>query len=131
MLNALPFVAGLIAGAAAVSALRGERARSVLQDTGARLHTAYDEAQSGARAAARSGFDLMRGCTTTPAPAVEVESAVEAESAAPPKPVKPARKSAAKTASAKAAAAKPAAAKPVAAKARRAPRKAKPEQAEA
>jgi len=117
MLNVLPFVAGLIVGAAAVSALRGERARSVLQDTGARLRTAYDEAQSGVRTAARSGFDLMRGLTSASAPAVE------AEPAAPAKPVKPARKSVAKAASAKAAAAKP--------KATRAPRKAKPEQAEA
>ncbi len=127
MLNVLPFVAGLIAGAAAVSAMRGERARSVLQDTGARLRSAYDEAQSGVRTAARSGFDLMRGLACEPAPAAE------AEPAAPAKPVKPARKPAAKTASAKTASAKPAAAKPAAAKAKaaRPPRKAKPEQAEA
>ncbi|MBM4180191.1 MAG: hypothetical protein FJ209_01375 [Betaproteobacteria bacterium] len=127
MLNVLPFVAGLIAGAAAVSAMRGERARSVLQDTGARLRTAYDEAQSGVRTAARSGFDLMRGLTSASAPAVE------AESAAPAKPVKPARKPAARKSVAKAASAKAASAKATTAKpkATRAPRKTKPEQAEA
>lgn len=125
MLNVLPFVAGLIAGAAAVSALRGERARSVMQDTGARLRSAYDGAESGVRTAARSGFDLLRG--VKPAPAGEAESSVSATPAAAP--AKRARKPAAR----KAATAKPAAVKPAVAKAKaaRAPRKAKPEQTEA
>lgn len=119
MLNVLPFVAGLIAGAAAVSALRGERARSVMQDTGARLRSAYDSAESGVRTAARSGFDLLRG--VKPAPAGEAESAAAATPAAAP--AKRARKPAT---------AKPAAVQPAVAKARaaRAPRKPRPEQTE-
>ncbi len=135
MLNVLPFVAGLVAGAAVVSALRGERARSVMQDTGARLRAVYDEAESGVRTVARSGFDLLRG--VQPAPAGEAESAASVPPAvAPPAttPAKRARKPAARqAATAKPEAVKPEAVKPAAAKAKaaRPPRKAKPEQGEA
>jgi hypothetical protein len=103
MIPLLPFVAGLVVGAAALSALRSERTRKTLNETGARLRGAAHTAEEGVRAAARSGLTLLRG-------------------AAAEKPVKaPAR--------AKPAAKKPAAARPAAPK--RAPRKAKPRKAEA
>lgn len=127
MLNVLPFVAGLIAGAATVSVLRSERTHAALQATSAHLRTAYEEAQSGVRTAARSGLDRMRGLASPPAPAVEAEPAAAAE------PEKPARRSARRKAAAQPASTgtdstQPATAKPRAA---RAPRKPKPEQAEA
>lgn len=128
MLHSLPFLAGLVAGAALVGALRGERTRSVMNDAGVRLRGACDEAQRGARAAARSGFDLFRGGAK---PEAQPEtSAAPPEAAQPAAPAAPAAKPARKTAAAR----KPAAAKTVgapaeAAKPKRAPRKPKPAEA--
>ncbi len=59
MMPMLPFVAGLIAGAAAVSALRGERVRAMVDDAGAHLRGAMDQAES----AARSGLVLLQRVT--------------------------------------------------------------------
>lgn len=131
MMPLLPFIAGLFAGAAAVSALRSERARSVMNDTGARLRSAVSEAESGVRAAARSGLDRLRRASpdTATAPA---EAPAPAEKAtpetAPAQETKPARKPARarKRASPPAAEAAAAAAKP-----KRAPRKPKAKATEA
>lgn len=111
MIPLLPFVAGLVVGAAALSALRSERARQTLNDTGARLRGAAHTAEEGVRAAARSGLTLLRGTAA--------EAAAEKPLKAPAK---------AKVARKKPAAAKPAAAQPAAPK--RAPRKPKTPQAE-
>jgi hypothetical protein len=59
MMPMLPFVAGLIAGAAAVTALRGERVRAMVDDAGAHLRGAMDQAES----AARSGLVLLQRVT--------------------------------------------------------------------
>lgn len=109
MIPLLPFVAGLVAGAAAVSALRSERAKAALNETGSRLRSAAATAESGVRAAAQSGLALVRRT-------VAEKAAPEAKPARSAKAKKPARK--------------PAAAK-AAAPAKRAPRKPKAAQAEA
>jgi hypothetical protein len=98
MLNVLPFVAGLIAGAAAVTALRGERARSMMSETGERLRAVYGEAQSGVRAAARAGFDFLRAPASAPEPAPAPEADVEAPAEPPPAAPKPKRRAAKRTA---------------------------------
>lgn len=98
----LPFIAGLAAGAAAVTALRSERARAALNATGTHL--------SSVRQAAQSGLDKFRR-PAAEAPAAEVPAAAEPA-------VKPART---RKPAAPKAAAEPAA--------KRAPRAAKPSKA--
>ncbi|MDD3529657.1 MAG: hypothetical protein PHS77_07240 [Gallionellaceae bacterium] len=124
MMPVLPFLAGLMAGAMVVKSLRSEKARTAMNDAGARLRTVYDEAESGVRAATRAGLDRLRGAKAGAEPAAEPAAAAPA--AAPKKP-RPARKPAvrAKPATAQSAATKPAEAKPA-----RAPRKAKAVKAE-
>lgn len=112
MIPLLPFVAGLVVGAAALSALRSKRARQTLNDTGARLRGAAHTAEEGVRAAARSGLTLLRGTAAEAAAEKPLKAPAKAKAAARKKP----------------AAAKPAAAKPAAPK--RAPRKPKTPQAE-
>lgn len=101
----LPFIVGLIAGVAAVTALRSERARAAMNETGARLRTAVDDAESGARAAVQAGLGVFRrapgeataapAAPADPAPAAAPEAPVESAPAAavPEQPVaaKPAR----------------------------------------
>ena len=103
MIPLLPFIAGLAAGAAAVSALRSERARGALSETGTCLRTAANKAEDGVRAAAQSGLALLRRVP-------DEESAVAPldEPTAEP-PVKPAAASAAAKRAAKKPATKPAA----------------------
>lgn len=101
MIPLLPFVAGFVVGAAALSALRSERARQTLNDTGARLRGAAHTVEEGVRAAARSGLTLLRGAAA--------EAAAEKPLEAPTK-AKAARK---KPTTAKPAAAQPAAPKGV------------------
>lgn len=106
MIQILPFVAGLVVGAAAISALRSERARQTMDSAGARLRSAAHVAEDGVRAAAQSGLALWRGATV-PATVAETPAAPPAEpAAAPAKPRRSARKPAAQ------AAAKPKAAAP-------------------
>jgi len=100
----LPFFAGLAAGAAAVSALRSERARDALSAAGDRLRTVASDAENSARAAARSGLALLHRAPVAPesqAPAeVAPEAAPARKPAAPkraPKAAKP-RRAARKTA---------------------------------
>lgn len=50
----LPFIVGLFAGAAAVSAARSERARAVFNDSGTRLRQGLEQADAAVRAAASS-----------------------------------------------------------------------------
>jgi hypothetical protein len=95
VIHVLPFIAGLIAGAAAVSALRSERGRSLVNDTGARLRTACGEAASGVRAAARSGIDLLRGATARAATPAQEPIAPSEKTARTKKAAKPARRRAA------------------------------------
>lgn len=85
MLNVLPFVVGLVAGAAAVSALRAPRAQAVMHDAGARLRTAYGDAHSSVRQAACSGMERLCGTTDASAPPATATTAA----AAPPQPVEP------------------------------------------
>ncbi len=75
MMPLLPFVAGLVAGAAVISALRSERARSVLDDTGSRLRTVVSEAESGVRAAAESGLAMLRRSAPQTEPTGAAETA--------------------------------------------------------
>lgn len=63
MIPLLPFFAGIAVGAAALSALRSERTRQTLNETGARLCAAAHTAEDGVRAAACSGLTLLRGAT--------------------------------------------------------------------
>ncbi len=90
MIPLLPFFAGVVVGAAALSALRSERTRTALNQTGARLRTAASEAESGVRAAAQSGLALLRG-TVTETP-TRAKSAVKRSTKKPAaeKPVAPA-----------------------------------------
>lgn len=100
----LPFIAGLIAGAAAVSALRSERGRALANDTGARLRSAYDDAESGVRSAARSGFDMLRGATSKFVAPERDEAGSAAQADKPEKAARPSRwrtAAAAKTTAAK------------------------------
>ena len=127
MMPLMPFIAGLFAGAATVSALRSERARSVMNDTGSRLCSAVNEAESGVRTAARAGLDKLR-CASPEAAAEPAANPAEApEAAASPQaaPVsKPARaRKRARPPSAEAVVAAP--------KPKRAPRKPKAEETEA
>jgi len=109
MIPLLPFFAGIVVGAAALSALRSERTRQTLNETGARLRGAARSAEESVRAATCSGLSLLRGATTEDPAGKPTEEA--------PAKTKAATKRTAK----KAAAARPA--KPAAAK--RAPRKPK------
>lgn len=133
----LPFIAGLIAGAAAVSALRSERGRALVNDTGARLRTAYDDAESGVRTATRSGFDMLRGATSrfaAPAKDASGDAAQADTSEQVGKAARPPRRRAAataKSAAGKAGAAKPGASKSGAGKSRRVSPKAAAAKAEA
>lgn len=125
MMPLLPFVAGLFAGAAAVSALRSEHARSMIDDTGSRLRAAVNDAESSVRTAAQSGLAMLR--RSSPETAVgDEESAVAAASPRKAPAKKPVR--ARKSASPPPAAPTAPAAK---AKPRRAPRKPKPAETEA
>lgn len=56
---ALPFIAGLIAGIVAVSAIRSERGRAVINETGSRLRNAVDGAGNSVRAATDAGRKLL------------------------------------------------------------------------
>jgi hypothetical protein len=95
MIHVLPFVAGLIAGAAAVAALRSERGHALVDESGARLRAACGEAGAGVRAAARSGIDLLRSATArAPTPAKE-DAAPGDHVAQAEKATKPARRRAA------------------------------------
>ncbi|OGS91250.1 MAG: hypothetical protein A2Z95_01980 [Gallionellales bacterium GWA2_60_18] len=78
MIPLLPFFAGLAAGAAAVSALRSERAKRALNETGSRLRTVASGAENSVRAAARSGIALLHrpdSAAEAPAPAAAKKSA--------------------------------------------------------
>lgn len=99
MIPLLPFVAGLVVGAAVLSALRSERARQTLNDTGARLRGAAHTAEEGVRAATRSGLALLRGATA--------EKPVKAPAKAKPLAKRTAKKPAAKAAAPKRAPRKP------------------------
>ena len=89
----LPFIVGLIAGVAAVTALRSERARAAMNETGARLRTAVDDAESGARAAVQAGLGVFRRAPgeSSAAPEAPVESAPAAAVPEQPVAAKPAR----------------------------------------
>ncbi|GAB1394454.1 hypothetical protein MASR1M60_26180 [Rhodocyclaceae bacterium] len=65
MIPLLPFAAGLVAGAAAVSALRSERAKIVLDATGTHLRGAAASAETQVRAAAKSGLALLHRKSAT------------------------------------------------------------------
>lgn len=116
MMPVLPFLAGLVAGAVVVKSLRSEKARTAMNDAGARLRSAFDEAESGVRAATRAGLDRLRGAMPGEPSAAMPE---DAEPAPVQKKPRPARKTAARAEPA----AQPAEAK--AARPVRAPRKAK------
>jgi len=78
MMPLLPFIAGLFAGAAVISALRSERARSVLDDTGSRLRMAVSEAENGVRVAAESGLAMLRRSAPQTEPTGAAETATPA-----------------------------------------------------
>lgn len=75
MIPLLPFVAGLVVGAAALSALRSERTRKTLNETGTRLRSAAHTAEEGVRSAARSGLTLLHGASAAEKPAREKPAA--------------------------------------------------------
>lgn len=100
----LPFVVGLFAGAAAVSAARSERARAVFNDSGTRLRQGLEQADAAVRAAASSSWERLcpAPCTdaaaqTAPSPdAATAAPQPEAQPATPepaaPSPAKPRRR---------------------------------------
>jgi len=88
MIPTLPFILGLVAGAAAVSVLRSERGRALLGSSAQQLRQTYAQAESQVSAAARSGLEHWRSAlptcgsqakaeagTTTAAPAAECRGA--------------------------------------------------------
>ena len=86
MIPLLPFIAGLAVGAVATSALRNERTKNALNETGTRLRKAASAAENKVREATKSGLAMLHR-SSEPA---EVTTAAEP---APEK--KPSRKSAA------------------------------------
>ncbi|MGC8854902.1 MAG: hypothetical protein ACP5OY_08340 [Halothiobacillaceae bacterium] len=56
----LPFIAGLISGAAVVTTLRDERGRSLIEGAASQMRAATDTLEQGARRAAEAGLDLWR-----------------------------------------------------------------------
>lgn len=95
MIPLLPFIAGLVAGAAALSALRTDRAKTALNQTGIRLRAAASEVESSVRTVAQSGLSKLRSAPVAEAPA---------KAAKPARTRKPATKTAATTATTKPAA---------------------------
>jgi len=59
MIPLLPFIAGLAVGAAAISALRSERTKRALNETGTHLRKAASAAESKVRAATQSGLAML------------------------------------------------------------------------
>lgn len=123
----LPFLAGLIAGAAAVAALRSDRGRAIINETGQRLRGAVNEAESGVRAAAEAGLGLLRrgvpeATDATPGQPADA-SAPSTESEPPSATTRPtrARKRATRPAASEQAAAAEADAKPMRPRGRRKP----------
>lgn len=117
MIPLLPFIAGLVAGAGALSILRSERTRQTLHEASQRLRTAAQTAEERVRSVTRSGQAVWHGATQSPADETpDVEEIAKA--AAPPK-----KKVVRKRVSEKTEEAKPVAAK-------RAPRKAKSTEAQ-
>jgi hypothetical protein len=92
MIPLLPFIAGLAVGAVATSALRNERTKNALNETGTRLRKAASAAESKVREATKSGLAMLHR-SSEPA---EVTPAAES---VPEK--KPSRKSAATRTTAK------------------------------
>jgi hypothetical protein len=78
----LPFVVGLFAGAAAVSAARSERARAVFNDSGTRLRQGLEQADAAVRAAASSSWERLRPAPCTDA-AAQAAPSPDAAPAAP------------------------------------------------
>ncbi len=124
MIPLLPFVAGLFAGVAAVSALRSDRARSVIDDTGTLLRSAVSDAESGVRAAAQSGLAMLRRSPTSTAGAEETAPAAPEAASPPPAAAK-------KSARARKSTSPPPDATATKAKPQRAPRKPKAAETEA
>lgn len=56
----LPFLIGLVVGAAAVTTLRGDRGRAAMQEASERLREVYGETGAAVRAATVSGLDRVR-----------------------------------------------------------------------
>jgi hypothetical protein len=73
MLPLLPFIAGLAVGAVAISALRSERTKSALNETGSRLRKAANAAEDKVRAATQSGLAMLHrsSAPTDEAPATK------------------------------------------------------------
>jgi len=72
MLPLLPFIAGLAVGAVAISALRSERTKSALNETGTRLRKAANAAEDKVRAATKSGLAMLhRSPTPTEVPSAK------------------------------------------------------------
>jgi len=87
MIPLLPFVAGLVVGAATLSALRSERARQTLNDNGARLRGAAHTAEEVVCAAARSGLTLLRGTAAKYSAEKPLKAPAKAKPVARKKPV--------------------------------------------
>lgn len=86
---ALPFIAGLIAGVAAVSALRSERGRTVIHETGSRLKNVVDEAGNSVRSATDVGRKFLSGAgRKTDQPDVPTAEALVEQAAKPATPRK-------------------------------------------
>jgi len=88
MIPALPFILGLVAGAAAVSALRSERGRALLGSSAQQLRQTYEQAESQVGAAARSGLERMRStlppcCGTEPSAAPSEPAASDKQAERP------------------------------------------------
>jgi acetylornithine/succinyldiaminopimelate/putrescine aminotransferase len=79
MIPLLPFFAGIFVGAAALSVLRSERARQMLNDTGARLRKAASTTEENLRATARSGLGLLRGAAAEISAEKQTETLPEAK----------------------------------------------------
>ncbi|MBA4253339.1 MAG: hypothetical protein C0441_05310 [Comamonadaceae bacterium] len=96
----LPFIVGLFAGAAAVSAARSERARVVFNDSGTRLRQGLEQADAVVRAAASSSWERLYPAPCTDAAAQAAPSSDAAPAApqpeAPPATLEPAAPSPAK-----------------------------------
>jgi len=60
MIPTLPFILGLVAGAAAVSVLRSERGRALLGSSAQQLRQTYAQAETQVCAVARSGLERLR-----------------------------------------------------------------------
>lgn len=88
MIPTLPFILGLVAGAAAVSALRSERGRALLRSSAQQLRQTYEQAESQVGAAARSGLERMRStlppcCGTEPSAAPSEPAASDKQAERP------------------------------------------------